>query len=87
MNNKEVIDEAIRRHQGKFLKPGTIVAHPDDPISKEFVRYEGDVAVTELDGVEFRFPASEIFGVKKVLYESILIKSTEIHPGAWKELS
>jgi hypothetical protein len=75
MSDKEIIFEAIRRHQGKILKPGAIIAHLDDPITKELVRYDGDVAVAELDGMEFRFPASEIFDVNKVRRELILISS------------
>jgi hypothetical protein len=60
------IAKAIDEFKGKPVEPGQVVVHVSEPRVVDFVRYEGEQAVCLLDGIEVRFPASEIFDVNKV---------------------
>lgn len=73
-NEMTMIQQAIRRVQGGPFQPGQVVAHPSDPITREFVRSEGSEAVTTLDGKEKRFPIAEMFDPNRARDEALKIK-------------
>ena len=79
MNRKQIIDEAVKRSQGRKLTIGSVACHPDDPISRELVAYEdfGKVAVLSWDGVTKRWPASEIFDPNDAKHAAVAIQTIE----------
>lgn len=81
MNKQEANQKAIARIKGQPIEPGTIVGCEQHPLSWELVRYEGDQAVCRIEDKEQRFPASEIFDLKKL----INVANHYLNVGFWEE--
>ena len=73
MNEKEIINEAVRRAQEvgrkKGLKIGQTVAHPSDRMTYELYSVDGEMAIVGLDAkkspsgrkIKKQFPLGELF--------------------------
>lgn len=82
MNKSEAREKAIDRVKGQEITPGTIAASRLDPLTWRLLRYEGEMAVCEIEaGKEVSFPKSEIFDVKKV----INVANHYLNLGFWEE--
>ena len=75
MTTEEIIAAAILRVRGGPFAPGQAVSHPNEPITREFVRSEGSVAITrDVEGVEYRYPIAEMFDPNAARDEAFRIK-------------
>jgi hypothetical protein len=75
MKNRDIVDEAIKMHQGVVLEIGTLCAHPSDNTVHKLVRYDGDNAVViSIDGMEKTFPAKELFEPYKVHNTAVMLR-------------
>lgn len=82
MTKKEATDQAIDQIKGQPIEPGTLIASRLDPITYALLRYEGDDAVCDDNqGGETRFPAAEVFDVKKV----VNVANHLLNIGFWEE--
>jgi hypothetical protein len=63
MENSQIIASAIAivLSENQILSPGDTVAHPSDPMTYEFYKYENGMAVVGLNGVTKSFPMGEVF--------------------------
>lgn len=74
MDTKEMIMAAIEKVKGGPFAPGQIVAHINDPITKSFVRSEGDTCIVELRGKEYRWTLADTFDPNMARDQALRIK-------------
>lgn len=74
MTSDQIIEQAITLQAGIRPKIGAAVAVRGESLCRELLRYDGDTAIVDIEGVEVRWPANEIFDVNRVKNDSIKIK-------------
>lgn len=82
MTKQEATAKAIDRIKGQEIELGRIIGSRLDPLTYKLIRYDGEDAICDKgDGVEHRFPRSEIFDVKK----AINVANHYLNMGLWEE--